>query len=65
MSKLTKEAKKICENCRKKPNSYKKERSFIEHWNKYCGVVEIFGHEIEVFKHFQNNLIYAKTRGME
>lgn len=65
MHKLDEIAKGICENCRKRLNSYKAECPFIEHWNRYCGVVETIDHEMKVLKRFQDSLIYDKVREME
>lgn len=65
MHKLDEAAKDICENCRKRLNSYKIECPFIKHWNRYCGVIETIDNEMKVLKRFQDVLIYDKAKEME
>ena len=65
MRKLDEVAKDICENCRKRLNSYKTECPFIEHWNRHCGIAEIIDHEMKVLRRFQDSIIYDKVREME
>lgn len=65
MHKLDEIAKGICEQCRKRLNSYKAECPFIKHRNGYCGVIETIDHEMKVLKRFQDSIIYDKVREME
>ena len=65
MRKLDEVAKDICENCRKRLNSYETECPFIEHWNRHCGIAETINHEMKVLRRFQDSIIYDKVREME
>lgn len=58
-------AKGICENCRKRLNSYGIECPFIEHRDRYCSAAYAIDHEMKVLKNFQDVLIYDKTREKE
>lgn len=65
MRKLDEVAKDICENCRKRLNSYKAECPFIKSWNRHCGIAETIDHEMKVLRRFQDSIIYDKVREME